>query len=144
MAALDAVGATLLVVCLLLVGLVVRRRLLSRRWGTVEMSLRLRHWTFGMARFESDRLLWFRTFSLSPRPRVAFARTALHVMGRRPPHGAESLAMSADAVVLECVSDDAACEIALPSSAALGLMAWLEAGQRTRSTPPSQARAESA
>ena len=132
MAALDALGVALLTICALLVLLLARRRLLSRGGGTVEMSVRLRHWTFGVARFDRDRLLWFRTFSLSPRPRRDLPRGTLHVERRRPPHRTELLGMTADAVVLECSIHGKPVEIALPSSAALGFLAWLEAGQRTR------------
>ncbi|HEU5035064.1 MAG TPA: DUF2550 domain-containing protein [Mycobacteriales bacterium] len=141
MAALDALGIALLTVCLLLLALVARRRLLSRAGGTVEMSLRgaRGHWAFGVARFERDRLLWFRTFSLSPRPRRELARTSLHVEQRRSPHGHEIVTLVPDAVVLECRDGVDQFELALPASASLGFLAWLEAGHRPNpylQTPP--------
>lgn len=135
MAALDALGIALLVVCLLLVSLVGRRRLLSRTGGTVEMSLRCpelgaRHWSFGLARFEADRLLWFRTFSMSPRPRLVLPRAGLRVEARRAPNSGELVALVPDAVVLECLTAGRRVELALHHRASLGFLAWLEAGQR--------------
>jgi hypothetical protein len=141
--ALDAVGVALLLACLGLLTLVVRRRVISRGGGTVEMSLRVRrpgglaagpaHWAFGLARYEHDRLLWFRTFSLSPRPRHALDRTDLRVRSRRPPHRPEAAALHADAVVLECSCGDALVDLAVPGAAAVGVLAWIEAAP-TRSS----------
>jgi hypothetical protein len=126
MAAVDSVGVVLLLACLYMLALVVRRRMLGRHGGVMEMSVRLRHWTFGLARYEADRLLWFRTFSLSPRPRLELSRTDLQVAARRAPHGAEHLHVLHDAVVVTCRSRGADVEIALPDSGVMGLLAWLE------------------
>jgi hypothetical protein len=60
---------------LCLVGLYLRRRLLQRRGGTVELSLRLnprargRGWVLGIGRFAGEELQWYRVFSLARRPR---------------------------------------------------------------------------
>lgn len=126
MKAVDAVGVLLLLGCLYLVALFVRRRLLSRHGGTVEMSVRLRHWTFGIARYEADRLMWFRTFSLSPRPRLELPRTDLRVIARRQPHGTEHLHVVHDAVVAQCECAGKPVELALHDTAVMGLRAWLE------------------
>ena len=117
----------LLVCCLLLLGLVVRRHLLVRQGGTVEMSWRLGHWTFGIGRYERDRLEWFRTFSLSPRPRRSLVRGAIQVSTRRPPRHGEAWSLVPDAVVLECSTGESVVEVALPSQAVVGFLAWLEA-----------------
>ena len=127
MAALDIIGAVLLVLCLVLLGFVVRRHLLVRRGGTVEMSWRRGHWTFGIGRYERDRLEWFRTFSLSPRPRYALMRGSVQVSSRRIPRGAEALSLVPEAIVLECSTRDGFVEVALPSAAVVGFLAWLEA-----------------
>jgi hypothetical protein len=123
----DWVGTVVLACAVLLAVFVFRRRWLRRRGGTVEMSLRLRHWTFGLARYDHDRLLWFRTFSLSPRPARSYARADLRVVGRRRPHGPEAVAMVHDAVVLQCRDGEQPVELAVPDAAAMGLLAWLEA-----------------
>jgi hypothetical protein len=128
--ALDIVGLVLLVACIPLVAMVVRRWLLSRNGGTIEMSLRERHWRFGVARYEGDRLSWFATFSLSLRPRRSFSRAALKVASRRPPRTAEALHIVHESVILECILDAATVEVAVPSSALPGLLAWLEAAPK--------------
>jgi hypothetical protein len=126
----DVVGSVLLFVCVLLIAMVARRWLLSRSGGTLEMSLRERHWRFGVGRYDGDRLSWYATFSLSPRPRRTFARSGLRVVGRRPPRGGEALHVVHDSVILECATAPAAVEIAVPSSALPGFLAWLEAAPR--------------
>lgn len=126
MAALDVIGAVLLAACLVLIAFVARRHLLHRRGGTVEMSWHRAHWTFGTGRYERDRLEWFRTFSLSPRPRYTLMRGSVQVSSRRMPRGAEVWSLVPDAIVLECATHDGFVEVALPSSAVVGFLAWLE------------------
>lgn len=138
MAALDAVGALLLVVCLVLVAFVVRRWLLVRGGGTVEMSWRLRHWTYGLARYEADRLLWYATFSLRLRPTRTLPREGLHIDARRDPHGHEAWTLVPGAVVLRCSGPAGATEVGLPVPAMLGFLAWVEAGPRRALRLPQQ------
>src|SRR5207302_7685161 len=90
--AVEVAGLLMLVLSVSLLGLVVRRRVLDRAGGTVEMSLRLgrhgelphgsMHWSFGVGRYDGDRLVWFKTFSASPRPRLFIDRATLTVSGR--------------------------------------------------------------
>jgi hypothetical protein len=122
------VGALLVVVT---AGLV-RRQLLARVSGTVELSLRLsqapgRGWVNGVGRFAGDELHWYRVFSLSPRPRRRYRRSALTVVERRPPIGAEQRALHAGALVLECRVGDAPLQLAMAAPAVTGFLAWLEA-----------------
>jgi hypothetical protein len=138
--AVEVAGLLVLVVSATLLGLVVRRRVLDRTGGTVDMSLRVArhgqlpngslHWSFGVGRYDGDRLVWFKTFSPSPRPRRVIERATLTVSGRRSPHGAEAVAVVAGADILQCVAGDTVMEIALPAAAVPGLMAWLEAAPR--------------
>ena len=140
MEAVELVGIAVLLVCAALLGLVVRRRLLDRAGGTVDLSLRWPDdrraarasigWSFGVGRYDGDRLLWFKTFSLSPRPRHVLRRSMLTVRQRRTPHGAEALAVVADATVIECRHGEATVELAVPSVVLPGLLAWLEAASR--------------
>jgi hypothetical protein len=124
---LDAVGAVLLAACLYLLALFVRQRMLLRAAGTIEMAMHRRHWTFGLGRYDGQRLLWFRTFSLSLRPARQFPRAELRVVGRREPRGHELVTLLHDAVILDCRSGGERVEIALHDSAAMGLSSWLEA-----------------
>ncbi len=110
-----------------------RRRVLSRSGGSIEMSLRLRHktqgrgWVLGVGRFVGDELQWFRVFSLSSRPRRTLSRKDLLVRTRRVPKGPESLSLLKGVDILELTSAGGPVEIALEASAMTGFLAWLEA-----------------
>ena len=140
------VCATALVVAVLglfLFGL--RRRLIQRAGGTFDCSLRTlrddieaegdsgRGWVYGVARYSSDQVEWFRVFSYAPRPRRVLERDAIEVVERRHPQGEEELALLSDAVVLVCTHRGIRLEIAMSDDALTGFLAWLEAappGQR--------------
>lgn len=135
-----------LVVVLVLAGLFVfglRRRLIQRSGGTFDCSLRWnapergetsgKGWIYGVARYNGDRLAWFRVFSYSPRPRRLLDRSAIEVTDRRTPDGEEELALLSDAVVLGCLHHGVRLELAMSEDALTGFLAWLEAappGQR--------------
>ena len=110
-----------------------RRRALQRRYGTIDLSLRLarrgngRGWVLGVGRFEGDDLQWYRVFSLAPRPRRTLSRRTLEVRGRRDPRGPETLALLAGAVVMECEAPEGPVELAMEAGAVTGFLAWLEA-----------------
>ncbi|MEH6375152.1 DUF2550 domain-containing protein [Streptomyces sp. KLMMK] len=135
------------VVLLVLVGLFVfglRRRLIQRSGGTFDCSLRWnvpekdptpdgKGWVYGVARYNSDRIEWFRVFSYAPRPRRLLERASIEVLERRAPQGDEELALLSDAVVLICVHQGTRLELAMSEDALTGFLAWLEAappGQR--------------
>ncbi|MFJ4710612.1 DUF2550 domain-containing protein [Streptomyces sp. NPDC088785] len=136
------------VVVLVLLGLFVfglRRRLIQRSGGTFDCSLRWdapapdavdtsgKGWGYGIARYNGDRIEWFRVFSYAPRPRRILERAAIEVVGRRAPEGEEELALLSDAIVLACTHRGTRLELALSEDALTGFLAWLEAappGQR--------------
>ncbi|NJQ00801.1 DUF2550 domain-containing protein [Streptomyces zingiberis] len=135
------------VVALVLLGLFVfglRRRLIQRSGGTFDCSLRWdvpaaepdpggKGWTYGVARYNGDRVEWFRVFSYAPRPRRMLERSAIEVLDRRTPRGEEELALLSDAVVLGCAHAGIRLELAMSEDALTGFLAWLEAappGQR--------------
>src|SRR5437764_12714925 len=76
--------------------LFLRRELIARGRGTIELSLRLstlipgRGWSPGVARFAGDQMRWYRVFSLSIRPRRTLTRGALSVQERRAQIGRAS------------------------------------------------------
>lgn len=131
---LDGVGAVLLLVVLAGLGLVVRRRLLERRGGTFELSVRDgrqpdgRGWALGVGRYRDHSLEWFRIFSPLPRPRQVWRRDDLDLVGQREPQGLERHALYADHVVIVCRTADGEVEMALDPSSLTGLSSWLEAG----------------
>lgn len=139
MIAID-LGAVLIAVLVVVASgmavLSLRRRVLSRGGGTVDLSLRLkdgangRGWVLGVGRFEGDALQWYRVFSLAMRPRRTLSRRDLSVRARREPTGNERFALPAGAIVMECAGSTGTVELAMGTSAVTGFLAWLEA------TPP--------
>jgi hypothetical protein len=129
----ELLGALLAVALLVLAVGLLRRILLQRLDGTVELSLRLkrpghgRGWVNGVGRFVGDELQWYRVFSLSPRPRRRYSRRDLEVLCRRDPSGAEHRALLAGAVVMECRIGNRPVELAMQGGAVTGFLAWLEA-----------------
>jgi hypothetical protein len=133
-------------VALVVVGLFVfglRRRLIQRSGGTFDCSLRWdapetgdaggKGWSYGVARYNGDRVEWFRVFSYAPRPRRVLERASIEVAGRRLPEGEEELALLSDSVILACLHQGSRVELAMSEDALTGFLAWLEAappGQR--------------
>src|SRR3954453_4990216 len=105
--ALDVLGGLLLLVVLGLAALAVRRRLIQRRGGTFDCSLRKRSrpapkgWMLGVGRYATDTVEWYRVFSYSPRPRRVVQRGDLTVLARRAPDQAEALARLPGAMIVE-------------------------------------------
>lgn len=131
---LDSAGVVLLLVICYGLLLVVRRRVLSRHGGTFELSVRVRSsqagrgWVLGLGRYHGDQLEWFRIFSPSPRPRRAWRRSQLSIVGQREPSGPEALAIYAGHLVVECRTPYGPVEMAMSPSALTGFSSWLESG----------------
>jgi len=129
----EALGLVAVLVSLPVFALALRRRMLTRGGGTVDLSLRLkrgthgRGWVLGVGRFDGDSLKWYRVFSLAMRPRRTLSRRDLRVLRRRDPDGSERLALLSGAVVMECRNSGGPVEIAMEPSAVTGFLAWLEA-----------------
>lgn len=145
----DGLGVLILVVILIalpIVAFAVRRAVLARGGGTVELSVRIRPaargrgWALGVGRYSGDELQWFRVFSLAPRPRRTLSRRNLVVEGRRHPHGQEALALQAGAVVLRCRNPTGEVEVAMSEPAVTGFLSWLESAPPGSSLPPLRAR----
>jgi len=132
--------------CLLLAALFVRRLLIARGGGTVEVSMRLyrrrrgRGWALGLVRFAGDRLLWYRMFSLAARPTRVLSRHDLTVVARRNPSGKERLALMSESVVVECTSRRGTVELAMETAALTGFLSWLESAAPGIDHPPYNAR----
>jgi hypothetical protein len=126
-----AVGVFVLLIGLAL--LFLRRAVIARSAGTIELSWRLtsvlpgRGWSPGIGRFTGDDLRWYRIFSYSIRPRRVLSRTALAVEGRRAPDGAERLVLDPDWVIVRCTSQGVPTEIAMSQSTLAGFLSWIEA-----------------
>ncbi|MGY2702710.1 MULTISPECIES: DUF2550 domain-containing protein [unclassified Nocardioides] len=131
---LDAAGVLLGVVLLFGLGLIVRRRLLSRHGGTFELSYRVRSvktgrgWLLGLGRYSGESLEWFRYFSLWPRPKRVLQRSRLTFAGRRDPEGPEQMSLYPDHVVISCTTPAGPVELAMSEGSLMGFQSWLEAG----------------
>ena len=129
---LDVLAALVVVALLGLVLLALRRRLITRRGGTFDCSLRFgegahgKGWVLGVGRYAGDALEWYRVFSYSTRPRRVLSRGQLQVVDRREPTGIESFSLLAGAVVVTCRDGSGAVELAMSSQAATGFLSWLE------------------
>ena len=149
----EGVGVGVLIVVCGLLLIFVRRELISRAGGTIDMNMRLstfvpgRGWAPGLGRFSGDELRWYRVFSFGLRPRRILVRHDLVVVDRRAPEGQERLAMPAGWVVVRCrgraggsvgagrsARDGEPVEIALAETAYHGFQSWLE------SAPPGAVR----
>jgi hypothetical protein len=128
----EVLAVVLLLLALAFLGIALRRRLLQRRGGTIELSLRLREasrgrgWVLGLGRFVADDLEWYRVFSLAPGPRRRFSRTDLRIVQQRPPQGPETYALLKGAVVMECSTSAGPVLMGLDPDAVTGFLAWLE------------------
>lgn len=137
---LDVLAALVVAALVALGALAVRRRLLTRRGGTFDCSLRIgagahgKGWTLGIGRYAGDIVEWYRVFSYSPRPRRVFRRRNLEILDRRVPQGAETFALLSGAVVVRCRDGDGFVELAMGTDALTGFLSWLE------SAPPGEAR----
>jgi hypothetical protein len=106
---LEVAGIGFLAVLAGLLVIFVRREVISRAGGTIDMNMRLstfvpgRGWAPGLGRFAGDELRWYRLFSFGIRPRRVLLRERLVVEDRRAPEGPERLAMPDGWVVVRCV-----------------------------------------
>lgn len=128
-----------LVVIIPICWLIARRRWLARRGGLFDCSLRLRTttpgtgWVLGVARYSEDRLEWFRSFSLSFRPRMVFQRSVTRAGAQRPPDQLEALLLFDDQRIIQLeLADGSHWEAAMAVDSLTGLLSWLEAA------PPGQ------
>ncbi|KQX69679.1 DUF2550 domain-containing protein [Angustibacter sp. Root456] len=135
---LEAVAALLALLVLAIAGVVVRRRWLSRQFGTFDCSLRTttgahgKGWRLGVARYEADRIEWFRVFSASMRPRHVLQRSDLAVQERRVPAGAEAFSVMSGFLIVRCRRPQGPLELAMSEQSYTGFASWLE------SAPPGQ------
>lgn len=132
----------LVVVALLALGLLaLRRRLITRRGGTFDCSLRLRAsqhgkgWVLGIGRYAGDELEWYRVFSYATRPRRTFGRRGLRVVESREPTGVEVYSLLSGSVVVRCLAEAQPVELAMSADSRTGFLSWLE------SAPPGVPRA---
>jgi hypothetical protein len=114
---------------------VLRRYLLGRGFGSFDCSMfdpaRRRGagtWILGMARYEDDRLDWFRVLTLTPRPDSSLVRSELSILDRRDPVGAELHAVLPGWTIIRCAYRETILEFSMSEAACNGFATWLESG----------------
>lgn len=130
-----ALAAVTLLVIALVGAFVVRRNVLSRGVGTFDCSLRRElagGWSPGVARYEDDRLDWFRLFDVSLRPARSLTRQRLVIVDRSTPETGQAYPVLPGWVVVRCAYGTVTLEFAMSEMAYNGLATWLE------SAPPGQ------
>lgn len=131
---LDVFAVLLLLALLYAILLVLRRWWLSRHGGTFELSHRVRvsgtgrGWVLGIGRYTATGLEWYRIFSLVPRPKRVWPRSALFYDGRREPEGAERMSLFPEHVIVTLHTQQQTVELAMSAESLTGFQAWLEAG----------------
>lgn len=109
-----------------------RRHLLARNAATFDCSLRKNlprktgGWMLGVARYETDRLEWFRIFTIDPRPGKVLQRSLLDLMEWRNPTEAEVDSILPGSVIVRCSYDHEVLELAMTRSDYTGFSTWLE------------------
>jgi hypothetical protein len=129
---IEGIGIGVFLLLCALGVLFVRREIISRGGGTIELNLRLstrlpgRGWSPGIGRFSGDDLRWYRVFSLSVRPKRTLRRAGLSVDGQRPATPTERLVLPPGWVILRCTSERVSVEIAMAETALTGFLSWIE------------------
>jgi hypothetical protein len=137
----EGIGIGVLILLAALALLFLRRVVIARQGGTIELGVRLstmlpgRGWSAGLARFAGDDLRWYRIFSFWPGPRLVLSRRGLSVDRRRTPDPAELLVLPPDWVIVRCISRQSPVEIAMAERALTGFLSWVEAAPPGESTP---------
>ncbi|MGI8652781.1 MAG: DUF2550 domain-containing protein [Geodermatophilaceae bacterium] len=126
---LIAASLLLLLVVLLVISFFVRRSLLLRGIGAVEMWIKLspRRWSLGVGWFGGDELSWYRVFSLSPRPARVLVRGQLEVVERRQQSERDAIVLPRATSILACQTPHRLELVAMSPGAVNGLLSWLEA-----------------
>lgn len=135
---IDALAVVVGGLILFLVGLLIRRWWLGRSGVSFEMSINRSAgidpsgWRLGLAIYGETELAWYRTFSLSLRPRYRFTRGDVLIDGRRQPEGHEVHAIHAGHLIVGTSHASGVQQFAMSANALTGLLSWLE------SSPPGQ------
>lgn len=117
---------------LVVVLFILRRYLLTRTLGAFDCSLRMDRahvaggWMLGVARYETDRLDWFRVFAVSPRPGRTLARSRLVVLDSRKAKRGEGYSVVPGAVIVRLGYGQSVLELAMSEPDYNGFAAWLE------------------
>ena len=134
---LIGVGVVVLLVALVIGLFLSRQRALTHRVGSFVCSVRpdgaaASPWVEGVAQYGRAELRWWRSVSLSPRPRLTWRRDHLEILERTVLDEMDELGRPM--VVARIRVGATGYVIRLSSAPYAGLVSWLEAGPRTFGT----------
>ncbi|WP_134734501.1 DUF2550 domain-containing protein [Amycolatopsis nivea] len=139
---IAVVVLVLLIVLVVVVGWYGQRWIRMRRGGGVSVALRWRpdsprsSWHLGLGRYEGEKFVWYRVWSLRTGPDRVFQRESMQIADRRDPSGSEAYAVPEGSTVLRCESSgQEAIEIAMGPGALTGFLSWLESAPPGRRLP---------
>ncbi|HET8601029.1 MAG TPA: DUF2550 domain-containing protein [Segeticoccus sp.] len=127
------VAAVIALLLLFLLGTYLRRRAIARGRPLVLCAIRdpqETRWKFGLARYGSSGLDWFRLGGVSVRPAYHWSRGRLDLEVPRRLEGADRLSILPEAIAVPCRHGDSNFELALAPASYTALRSWLE------SSPP--------
>lgn len=108
-----------------------RQRALCGRVGSFGCDLRPTSsgpWSAGIAHYSTERLLWWRTLSLVPRPAHSWSRTDLRVTGRVRLDLVDEAGRPM--LLIDCEHGGETFQLTVSEPACAGLVSWLESGPR--------------
>ena len=131
--ALLGLGALLLVVVTVAGLYLSRQRTLTHRVGSFTCLLRTEPppevgWTAGIAHYGAERLVWWRTLSLAPRPARTWSRAELTLVERVRLDGRDDAGRPL--LLVHCVHRGERFQLTISEQACAGLVSWLESGPR--------------
>lgn len=137
-----SVGATVLVLAIIvivvpLVGLIMRRRWLSQRGWVFDCSLRSlttpsSGWMLGVARFHGETVEWYRVFSWSLKPMVTFVRGTVDVSPTRRPEAGDDVGLGTEARLIDVTGPTVNVSLATSPADMMAFLSWVE------SAPPGE------
>ncbi|GAA2006490.1 DUF2550 domain-containing protein [Catenulispora subtropica] len=136
LSAVEFLAITLVVICLALAFIPMRRHLIRRGGGAFDCAVRFAPiptlgdasgWSFAVGRYRELTVELYRVFSYSPRPRTSLARRGFDVVGRREAVGEETRTLLPGWSVLECSAAGEAVELAMSPESMMAFLTWVEA-----------------
>jgi hypothetical protein len=136
LSAVEFLAVLIVVLCLAVAAIPMRRHLIRRAGATFDCAVRTTvaahpgdaaGWSFAIGRYRDRGVELFRVFSYSPRPRTSLARRGFDVTGRREAVGEETRTLLPGWSVLECEAGGRAVELAMSAESMMAFLAWVEA-----------------
>jgi hypothetical protein len=136
LSAVEVLAVLLVVVCLAVAFVPMRRHLIRRGGGAFDCAVRFgplplvgdaAGWSFAIGRYTDVNVELYRVFSYSPRPRTSLARRGFDVVGRREAVGEETRTLLPGWTVLECSAAGEVVELAMSAESMMAFLTWVEA-----------------